>query len=187
MIRSCCSFLFFLWVSSCSPNFIFPNSSATRNCEPNKSFTPSSATFTRSGQIIFATNKQEFYFGLVEKNWQCEKLKSKVINSFKVPSAQTFKFSLPTQDNSQPDILETRMNFDSSNEFQSFVSAQCASEGLSYLFEVSASAGQKIYGCQINPQISSAIMWKQTNLSSSIDIAYLPFYQPFVDRLLQSN
>ena len=187
MIRSCSLFLFFFWVSSCSPNFISPNLSAKRNCEPDGSFTPSSATINRLGQVIFATDRQEFYFGLVEENWQCEKIKSQVINKFSGASAQVLKASLPKQDNSQTEILETRMNFDSNNEFRSFVSSQCASEGLSYLFEVSAPTGQKVYGCQINPQISSAVMWRKTDQSSSVDIAYLPFYQPFVERFSQSN
>ena len=55
------------------------------------------------------------------------------------------------------------------------------------LFEIRNSEDETIYGCQLNPNISNAVMWKQASQSSLIDVAYINIYQPFIDKMLELN
>ena len=91
------------------------------------------------------------------------------------------------QKNNAQDVVKSQLAFQAGVNFRSFVDEQCASLGLSYIFQINSSKDELIYGCQINPQVPGAIMWKQTGSALFIELAYLPFYQPFVDRLYQVN
>ena len=187
MIRPFSLFFILFWgLSTCSPSMTTTNTSPKKYCEPGDGFLPSLATVTLAGQVIFESKNKEYYFDLPSSNWQCEKLQSPTVNKFKSTNAQDLKRSLRKKDISREDILIARTEMSSRENFQAFVSSKCASEGLPYLFEVSAPRDQQIYGCQINPQITSALMWKRTNNSQDIELAYLPFYQPFVDRILKN-
>ena len=52
---------------------------------------------------------------------------------------------------------------------------------------ISSTENETIYGCQLTPNISSAVMWKQTIRKPLIDIAYINLYQPFIDEILEVN
>jgi hypothetical protein len=84
-------------------------------------------------------------------------------------------------------INEIQISMGVNSNFKSFVSMNCKAQGLSYLFEISSTENETIYGCQLTPNISSAVMWKQTIRKPLIDIAYINLYQPFIDEILEVN
>ena len=84
-------------------------------------------------------------------------------------------------------INEIQISMGVNSNFKSFVSMNCKAQGLSYLFEISSTENETIYGCQLTPNISSAVMWKQTIRKPLIDIAYINLYQPFIDKILDVN
>ena len=187
MFRKLFVLLFVIGASGCSKDIIVSDKPDEPYCAPAQSFVPEMAKVTLGGAMIFSNKNLEYYFDLPSDRWSCEIPNSPVVNTFKDINAQTLNLVLKKQNNKLQDILEIRLEFDGKQDFRDFVSSQCASQGLSYLFEVSGTADQKIYGCQINPRVKSAIMWKRTSRKKFIDLAYLPLYQPFVDRLTELN
>ena len=187
MLRKVIAVLTMLVVLSCSPPTEIATQPDLAECHPRQSFNPTSAKITLAGSVIFSNEKSDYYFNLPENSWTCTSPNSQVTNLFRGVDASTLIGAVAKQKNNTQDVVKSRLDFDSGGDFRSFVNEQCASLGLSYLFQVNSSSDERIYGCQINPQVSSAIMWKQTGLDQFIELAYLPFYQPFVDRLSQVN
>ena len=187
MFRKIITFIFVSILSSCSPVsevLVLPE---PPQCQPNQAFNPTSAKITLAGSVIFSNQKSDYYFNLPENSWTCTLPNSQVTNLFRGVDASTLIGAVAKQKNNTQDVIKSRLDFSSGGDFRSFVNEQCGSLGLSYLFQVNSSSGERIYGCQINPQVSSAIMWKKTGSDQFIELAYLPFYQPFVDRLSQVN
>ena len=187
MLRKVIAVLTILVVLSCSPPTEIVTQPDLAECHPGQSFNPTSAKITLAGSIIFSNGKSDYYFNLPENSWTCTLPNSQVTNLFKSVDALTLIGAVAKQKNNTQDVVKSRLDFDSGGDFRLFVNEQCASLGLSYLFQVNSPKDERIYGCQINPQVSSAIMWKRTGLDRFIELAYLPFYQPFVDRLSQVN
>jgi len=187
MLRKIFVLLLALAAAGCATDINTSKKPNEPNCSPNPLFIPAMAEITSSGSIIFSDEISKYYFNLPTESWLCELPSSSVINVFKDSNAQALSLAAKQQANNIQDILEIRLKFDGKQKFKDFVSEQCASQGLSYLFEVSETAEQKVYGCQINPQVKSAIMWRRTSEEKFIQIAYLPFYKPFVERLIKIN
>ena len=187
MFRKLFVLLFVIGVSGCSKDIIMSDKPDKPYCAPTQSFVPEMAKVTLSGAMVFSDKNLEYYFDLPSASWSCETPNSPVVNTFKDSNAQVLNLLVKKQNSKLQDILEIRLEFDRKQDFRDFVTSQCASQGLSYLFEVSGTVDQKIYGCQINPRVKSAIMWKQTSKTKFIELAYLPLYQPFVDRLTEIN
>ena len=182
MFGKIAAFLFVLIISSCSTV-----TQAPTQCRPSQSFKPTSAKVTLSGSVIFSNGKADYYFDLPEASWTCAIPNSRVTNLFRGIDAATLLRATTEQKNNKQDVLKTRIGFKGGGDFRLFVDEQCTSLGLSYLFEINSSKGEEIYGCQISPQVASAIMWKRTAQAPFVDLAYLPFYQPFVDSLSEAN
>jgi hypothetical protein len=187
MFRKIITFLFMSILSSCSPVSEVSVLPEPPQCQPNRAFNPTSAKITLAGSVIFSNEKSDYYFNLPENSWTCTSPNSQVTNLFRGGDASTLIGAVAKQNNNTQDVVKSRLDFDGGGDFRSFVNEQCAALGLSYLFQVNGSSDERIYGCQINPQVSSAIMWKKTGSDQFIELAYLPFYQPFVDRLSQVN
>ena len=187
MFRKSFVLLLALATFGCSNNIITSDKPNALHCPPAQSFIPAVAKVTLSGSLIFSDEMSEYYFDLPSDSWLCKIPSSPVVNVFKDSNAQALSVAVKKKNNNIQDILEIRLEFDGKQGFKNFVSKQCASQGLSYLFEVSETVEQKIYGCQINPQVKSAIMWKRTSRENFIELAYLPVYQPFVNRLIKLN
>lgn len=187
MFRKIITFIFVSILSSCSPVSEVSVLPEPPQCQPNLAFNPTSAKITLAGSVIFSNEKSDYYFNLPENSWTCTLPNSQVTNLFRGVDASTLIGAVAKQNNNTQDVVKSRLDFDGEGDFRSFVNEQCAALGLSYLFQVNGSSDERIYGCQINPQVSSAIMWKKTGSDQFIELAYLPFYQPFVDRLSQVN
>lgn len=185
MFRKLFVLLLALATFGCANDAVTSNKENPLQCLPAQSFTPVLAEITLSGYLSFSDKISEYYFDLSSDKWSCDAPSSPVVNVFKDSNAETLIGAIKKQKNNIQDILEISLEFDSNQNFRKFVNRQCSSAGLSYLFEVSETIQQKIYGCQINPQVKSAIMWKQTSGSKFIELAYLPLYQPIVDRITQ--
>ena len=181
------TFLFILTLSGCFPVPEVSIQSELQQCQPTQSFSPTLAKVTLAGSVIFSNAKSDYYFNLQENSWTCSIPNSQVISIFKGPDASTLVGAVVGQKNNAQDVVKSQLDFDGGANFRFFVDEKCASLGLSYIFQINSSKDELIYGCQINPQVSSAIMWKQTGAGPFIDLAYLPFYQPFVDRLYTVN
>ena len=181
------TFLFILTLSSCSPVPEILIQPELPQCQPTQSFNPTLAKVTLEGIVIFTNEKPDYYFNLQENSWTCSIPNSQVISIFRGPDASTLVGAVASQKNNAQDVVKSQLDFQSGMNFRLFVDEQCASLGLSYIFQINSSKDELIYGCQINPEVSSAIMWKHTGAAPFIELAYLPFYQPFVDRLYQVN
>ena len=181
------TFLFILTLPSCSPVSEISIQPELPQCQPTQSFNPTLAKVTLAGIVIFTNEKPDYYFNLQENSWTCSIPNSQVISIFRGPDASTLVGAVVSQKNNAQDVVKSQLDFGGGADFRSIVDEQCASLGLSYIFQINSSKDERIYGCQINPQVSSAIMWKQTGAAPFIELAYLPFYQPFVDRLSTVN
>ena len=169
---------------SCAPKSILPASSTMPQCKPDKKFKPLFAHVTIDGIVSLTDAEARYHYDLKNENWVCNQPKSQIINSFDAADALFIHSVLIDGTRKINDILETRMEFDSKKNLRLFVSEQCTLLGMSYLFEVEGAPNDIIYGCQINPQVNSAVMWKKTINKSFIELAYLPLYQPFINKIL---
>ena len=68
--------------------------------------------------------------------------------------------------------------------FQKLVESKCEQMKLNFVFGLETEEGPVI-GCQTSPKSKSAIMFKQSKKSSSqIEVAFLSFYEPLVERFI---
>lgn len=179
--------LFVLVLANCSSLIEIPTEINLTQCQPGEPFQPTSAKITLAGNVIFSNKKTDHYFNLPDASWTCAIPNSSVVSLFKGEDALTLIRAVSQKKNNTQDVLTTRLDFIAGSNFRSFVNDHCATLGLSYLFEINSTKDEVVYGCQINPQVLSAIMWKRTANAMFVELAYLPFYQPFVDRLSQVN
>ena len=180
--------LFFLAliVASCSQQTDVIKSSEEKSCKPDISFTPSAIEVSSEGLFILKGIKSNYKYDLKNKNWTCRSFQSPLINSFSGKDAKQMSYALIARQTDVSDIMEQDLNVSLKTGIRDFVTRQCQLIGLSYLFEIKDSLNVKIFGCQINPKIDSAIMWKAEATTGSLQIAYLPLYQPFVSQLLRN-
>ena len=179
-------FFLVLIVASCSQQTDVIKSSEEKSCKPDISFTPSSIEISSEGLFILKGTKSNFNYDLKNKNWICRSFQSPLINSFYGKDAKQMSYALIARQTDVSDIMEQDLNVSLKTGIRDFVTRQCQLIGLSYLFEIKDSLNVKIFGCQINPKIDSAIMWKAEATTGSLQIAYLPLYQPFVSQLLRN-
>jgi hypothetical protein len=179
-------FFLVLIVASCSQQTAVIKSSEEKSCKPDISFTPSSIEISSEGLFILKGTKSNFNYDLKNKNWTCRSFQSPLINSFYGKDAKQMSYALIARQTDVSDIMEQDLNVSLKTGIRDFVTRQCQLIGLSYLFEIKDSLNVKIFGCQINPKIDSAIMWKAEATTGSLQIAYLPLYQPFVSQLLRN-
>jgi hypothetical protein len=70
------------------------------------------------------------------------------------------------------------------SNFQKLVESKCEQMKLNFVFGLESEEGPVI-GCQTSPKSKSAIMFKQSKKSSSqIEVAFLSFYEPLVERFI---
>ena len=179
-------FFLVLIVASCSQQTDVIKSSEAKSCKPDISFTPSVIEVSSEGLFILKGIKSNYKYDLKNKNWTCRSFQSPLINSFSGKDAKQMSYALIARQTDVSDIMEQDLNVSLKTGIRDFVTRQCQLIGLSYLFEIKDSLNVKIFGCQINPKIDSAIMWKAEATTGSLQIAYLPLYQPFVSQLLRN-
>jgi len=177
--------LLLIIISACSfkPKEILINKNET--CEPPKLFDPDNSKITLDGAFIFSDSELNYFYDIKINEWSCEKPKLNVLNLFDHRSTKSVFNNIESNKINRINEIQIRMGDDF--DFKSFVSMNCKEQGLSYLFEISSAENETIYGCQLTPNISSAVMWKQTNKEPLIDIAYINLYQPFIHKILDIN
>ena len=154
--------LLLIIISACSfkPKEILINKNET--CEPPKLFDPDNSKITLDGVFIFSDSELNYFYDIKNNEWSCEKPKLNVVNLFDHRSTKRL-FRNIESNNHIKRINEIQIRMGDDSDFKSFVSMNCKEQGLSYLFEISSAENETIYGCQLTPNISSAVMWKQTN------------------------
>ncbi|MDB9806840.1 hypothetical protein OAC03_03170 [Amylibacter sp.] len=177
--------LLLIIISACSfkPKEILINKNET--CEPPKLFDPDNSKITLDGAFIFSDSELNYFYDIKINEWSCEKPKLNVVNLFDHRSTKRLFGNI--RNNHIKKINEIQISMGVNSDFKLFVSMNCKAQGLSYLFEISSAENETIYGCQLTPNISSAVMWKQTIRKPLIDIAYINLYQPFIDKILEIN
>ena len=175
-----------LMVASCSQQTGMTNFSDEKSCKPDVAFAPNTVEVNAKGIFNLKGKKFDYNYDLKNKNWTCGPFQSPSINSFYGKDAKQMSYALVAKQTDVADIMEQDLNVSLKTGARDFVTRQCQLIGLSYLFEIKDSPNVKIFGCQINPQIDSAIMWKSEVTTGSLQIAYLPLYQPFVSQLLRN-
>ena len=177
--------LLLIIISACSfkPKEILIDKNET--CKPPKLFDPDNSKITLDGVFIFSDSELNHFYDIKNNEWSCEKPKLNVVNLFDHRSTQRLFGNI--KNNHIKKINEIQISMGVNSDFKLFVSMNCKAQGLSYLFEISSAENETIYGCQLTPNISSAVMWKQTIRKPLIDIAYINLYQPFIDKILEIN
>ena len=156
------------------------------NCTPKATFTPSTVNITSSGVFSFFSKNQNFNYDLKNSKWACELPNTPIVNTFEQIDAQMVLETINSKKNKSSEVITKNIELTPRTEFRSYVTKHCDMLGLSYLFELDAGPNKKIIGCQVNVLANSAIMWKQSNNDPSVQIAYLPIYQPFFNQYLNS-
>jgi len=156
-------------------------------CEPLKLFKPTHSKVTYDGLFIFSEDRLDYFYNISKNSWTCEKPKLKIVNIFNSRSTLILFNTIQEKNNAIYAMNETEITMGDMMDFKSFTTKKCTSQGLSYFFEIKSNENEKIYGCQLTPNISSAIMWKQTSQKPSINIAYISLYQPFIDKIFNDN
>jgi hypothetical protein len=185
MHKNLISLLLLMMISACSAEIKKPIINNLDLCMPISSFVPTLSTITLDGIFVFSDNRSNYFYNIRNNEWSCENPKLKVVNIFDYKNTKSVFNNIESNKINKINEIQIRMADDF--DFKSFVSMNCKEQGLSYLFEISSAENETIYGCQLTPNISSAVMWKQINKEPLIDIAYINLYQPFIDKILDVN
>lgn len=169
---------------SCSPSSLIGINKNDRLCEPTHSINPTSASVSSSGIFSLTDAKSKYFYNLESSTWVCNAPSAPIINSFKEVDAQLILRSIKSEKNKISDLVEQRIEFNQTMDLRSFVNDSCQKVGLSYLFELRGTTDEEIFGCQINTNIESAIMWQKSAKSPTVKVAHLPIYQPFINQIL---
>ena len=156
------------------------------NCAPKTTFRPSTVNITSSGVFSFLAKKQNFNYDLKNAKWVCKTPDNRVVNKFDQVDAEFILEAIISKKDRSSDVITKDVKLAPKTEFRSYVTIQCDLLGLSYLFELEAGPNKKIIGCQITVSANSAIMWKKLDSAFSVQVAYLPIYQPFINQFLNS-
>ena len=172
---------------SCITTKPFPlQNTIEHNCTPKATFNPSTVNITSSGVFSFSSKNQNFNYDLKNSQWACKVPNTPIVNTFEQVDAQMILETINSKKNKSSEVITKNIKLTPRTEFRSYVTKHCDLLGLSYLFQLDASPNKKVIGCQINMLANSAIMWKQLNDDPSIQVAYLPIYQPFFNQYLNS-
>tara|TARA_B110000208_G_C11790242_1_gene437188 strand:+ start:153 stop:785 length:633 start_codon:yes stop_codon:yes gene_type:complete len=177
----CCFIL-----ASCSPNDLLEISKNDQVCEPTHTIKPTSASVSSAGIFSLTDSKSNYLYDLRNSTWVCNAPSAPIINSFKEVDAQLILRSIKSEKNKISHLIEQRIEFNQTLDLRSFVNDSCQKVGLSYLFELRGTTDEEIFGCQINTNIESAIMWQKSAKSPTVKVAHLPIYQPFINQILSS-
>ena len=123
-------------------------------------------------------------YDLTQNKSRCDvEISDKLLFTFEAVNAERVANALRRAAASDPQMMIK--TFPSKNaDFQKLVENKCEQMKLNFVFGLETEEGPVI-GCQTSPKSKSAIMFKQNKKDSSqIEVAFLSFYQPLVERFL---
>lgn len=123
-------------------------------------------------------------YDLTQNKSSCDvELSDKLLFTFEAKTAKNVANALRQAAASDPQMMIKTFPSKNAN-FQKLVESKCEQMKLNFVFGLETKEGPVI-GCQTSPKSKSAIMFKQSKKSSSqIEVAFLSFYQPLVERFL---
>ena len=123
-------------------------------------------------------------YDLTQNKSSCDvEISDKLLFTFEDITAERVANALRRAAASDPQMMIK--TFPSKNaDFQKLVENKCEQMKLNFVFGLETEEGPVI-GCQTSPKSKSAIMFKQSGKNSNkIEVAFLSFYEPLVERFI---
>ena len=123
-------------------------------------------------------------YDLTQNKSSCDvELSDKLLITFEAKAAEKMAAALRQAAASNPKMMIKTFSSENAN-FQRLVESKCAQMKLNFVFGLETEEGPVI-GCQTSANSKSAIMFKQNKKNSSkIEVAFLSFYEPLIEKFI---
>ena len=137
-------------------------------------------------EYILLENKNGDFvtYDLTQNKSSCDvEISDRLLFTFETKTAKKVANALRQAAASDPQMM--MKTFTSKNaDFQKLVESNCEKMKLNFVFGLETEEGPVI-GCQTSPKSKSAIMFKKNKKDSNkIEVAFLSFYEPLVERFI---
>ncbi len=137
-------------------------------------------------EYIFLESENENFvtYDLTQNKTSCEvEISDDALFNFEAEAATKMAAALRQAATSNPKMMIKTFSSENAN-FQKLVESKCEQMKLNFVFGLETEEGPVI-GCQTSANSKSAIMFKQNKKNSSkIEVAFLSFYEPLIEKFI---
>jgi|TARA_B110000211_G_C13969584_1_gene504338 hypothetical protein len=176
-----------LLAPGCSKNLTSIDRTTKQETAPSCGPQNSDAAYTTTADelLFFSDTHYNFMIDLQTNKKTCAPYKGK-INS-ELPSEDINILIGMAEDlaaGHSPIILSQRKLVSSPTLFRTNITKECPAMGLPLVFESNADKHSVVIGCQKNPNLASAVMWKFESEKNELEVAYFVIYKNVVENIL---